>query len=494
MDKVNEFEHGIESRLSERMDNLIFSEKSNIHFMHHDMDELVNTAKGNKGLIDMIDLFLRHQKERIEILDAYSKGQNYSVLHGQRRLEKNKADYRARHNWGGYISSFITGYVAGNDIGVEVRNDSETNIECIQEIIEINDLKTTDYELAYDTSRYGRAFELHYRNEEGQDCIRLIDADEMFVIRDVTVDKEIVGVVHLPIINDDLYITIYTDKEIISYQPTESHTISLTGVKRQRHFYDDVPVVEWMNNRFRNGDFEHQIPIIDLYDSAQSDTANYMSDLNDAMLVINGDFKSADMSTEDVVKMKDANMLLLESGIDPSGKQQSMSADYIYKKYDVAGTEAYKTRLMNDIYKLSNVPNLDDDRFYSGQSGIALQYKMIGLEQIRATKEAFYKRALKRRYRLISNVHRNLNDTPINADDLEFVFHPNIPQDVWEEVQQYLSAGGELSQETLSGLTTFINDYEDEKVKLEKESAPYADDALLFFNQERSVGDGTDET
>ena len=33
-------------------------------------------------------------------------------------------------------------------------------------------------------------------------------------------------------------------------------------------------------------DFEKVIPLIDLYDNAQSDTANYMSDLNDAMLLV----------------------------------------------------------------------------------------------------------------------------------------------------------------------------------------------------------------
>ncbi len=49
------------------------------------------------------------------------------------------------------------------------------------------------------------------------------------------------------------------------------------------------PVVEYDNNRFRTGDFEHVISLIDLYDSAQSDTANYMTDLNDALLVISGD-------------------------------------------------------------------------------------------------------------------------------------------------------------------------------------------------------------
>jgi len=65
-----------------------------------------------------------------------------------------------------------------------------------------------------------------------------------------------------------------------------------------------VPVVEWQNNRERSGDWEKGIPIIDAYDAAESDTANYMSDLNDAMLVIKGDVESTGMNASDIMKMK----------------------------------------------------------------------------------------------------------------------------------------------------------------------------------------------
>ncbi len=66
-----------------------------------------------------------------------------------------------------------------------------------------------------------------------------------------------------------------------------------------------------------------------------------------------------------------------------------MDAGYIYKQYDVAGTEAYKTRLVNDIYKLSHVPNLDDDRFNAQNSGVSLQYKMIGWSKLNQSKNRF---------------------------------------------------------------------------------------------------------
>ena len=50
------------------------------------------------------------------------------------------------------------------------------------------------------------------------------------------------------------------------------------------------------------------IPLIDLYDNAQSDTANYMSDLNDAMLLVVGNMELDSNTTQ---LQKDANVFHL---------------------------------------------------------------------------------------------------------------------------------------------------------------------------------------
>ena len=94
------------------------------------------------------------------------------------------------------------------------------------------------------------------------------------------------------------------------------------------------------------------ITLIDLYDNAESDTANYMSDLNDAMLLIKGNLN---LDPVEVRKQKEANVLFLEptvyenrdTGIETEG---SVDGGYIYKQYDVQGTEAYKDRLNSDIH------------------------------------------------------------------------------------------------------------------------------------------------
>ena len=472
--KSYRFERDMDFKENEkRYDTLQFSEGSNDHYVYESAEELL---KHKEHLVDMIRNFFNTQKVRLDILGGYSKGENHTILQGRRRAGEDKADYRISHNWGGYISNFTTGFISSIPIDVMLddselsESDVEAQTEALNKVSEFNDIDNLNQELIFDTSRFGRAFELHYRAEvDGQyiDSIKLIDADEMFVIRDKTVERNIIAAVHVPIFNGDLEVTVYTDKQIISYDSTVPDNPDLSRREEKQHYYNDVPVVEWANNRFREGDWENEIGLFDAYDAAQSDTANYMSDLNDAALVIKGDLKNSDLTPRDAYLMAKANVFMLESGTTVDGRQTSVDADYIYKKYDVQGTEAYKKRILDDIYKLVNVPNIDDDKFGS-QSGIAIQYKLIGLQQLRATKVNYYKKALKRRYQLIANVHKELNDVQFNPYKLTFRFHENLPQDIWEEVEKFIKAGGIISNVTLTELSSFT-EYEKEKERIARE-------------------------
>ena len=77
--------------------------------------------------------------------------------------------------------------------------------------------------------------------------------------------------------------------------------------------------------------------------------------------------------------MKKANLLLLANGrMSPDGSKSQTDAKYIYKQYDVSGTEAYKERLQDDIHKISFVPDLTDESFSGNRSGEAMKYKLFG--------------------------------------------------------------------------------------------------------------------
>src|SRR5690625_7558544 len=128
-------------------------------------------------------------------------------------------------------------------------------------------------------------------------------------------------------VEEDVKVHLYTDSLEKIYSMND--TGDLKPVDEKQHFFEGVPVVEYTNNKYRQGDFEDVLTLIDLYDNAQSDTANYMQDLNDAMLKIVGNL---DIDLEDAKEMKDNNILMLQTEPNLNCAQQQADADKVDKR------------------------------------------------------------------------------------------------------------------------------------------------------------------
>src|SRR5690625_7501709 len=142
--------------------------------------------------------------------------------------------------------------------------------------------------------------------------------------------------------------------------------------------------------------------------------------------------------------MKEKRIIFLQTELDGDGKATNADADYIYKKYDVEGTEKYKDRNKNDIHMFTHTPNMDDESFAGTQSGEALKYKLFGLEQKRATKERMFKKSLRKRYELINNMLNVAREGYFDVDEIEIKFTQNLQKNVTEEIETFTKLGGEL--------------------------------------------------
>ena len=265
-------------------------------------------------------------------------------------------------------------------------------------------------------------------------------------------------------------VIVYTETEIITYKPCSLIMMVLEEDKREDHYWGEVPVTEYSPDRYRQGGYEDVTPLIDLYDAAQSDTANYMTDFNEATLVISGDLDRDRYSVKEIIEMKKANLLLLESGINPDGSRTQTEAKYVYKQYDVNGAEAYKERIQKDIHKISFVPDLTDEAFSGTQSGEAMKYKLFGFQQMSKTSQRGFKKGLVRRYRLLLNIKNYVNEADnTNLGDFTITFTPNLPKAVLEELKALSDAGTEFSQETLLELASFVEDAQAELDRVKEE-------------------------
>jgi len=239
-----------------------------------------------------------------------------------------------------------------------------------------------------------------------------------------------------------------------------------------------VPVIEYWNNDQRVGDFENSMDQIDAYDKSQSDTANEQEDFADAYLVLQG---QPNTEKDDVDAMKEARVIVLDEATTEGAKP---SAYYLVKQYDVAGVEAYKNRLVDDIHKLSFTPDLSDDSFSGTTSGEAMKYKLFLLDQLRMTKERLFKKGIMQRLRLLSNVW-GIKNKENGIESVEIVFTPNLPANVKELVDVAKSLEGIVSKVTqLQGLP-MVEDVQTELKKLDEQEKK---DVEKFGQQEFNQG------
>lgn len=509
MKKVNEFEYGVQKKqaLVHR-----FSRNANLHYRYPSFEGKEGTLPFEDDIEKIREYVLHHMEEqrpRLDELERYYEGFNASILQKERRKEDFMADHRAVHNFAQYISTFIQGYMTGIPIKTEyvamedkdilddeqrmeyARQESEMINEELQALNRINEADEHNSELVLDQSIFGRAYEFIYRNREDELKFAKLDPKHTFVVYDVSVDRDpVAGVRYLKDFNDDsIYnVYVYTERNVTEYRMDVRKQNRLVFVDRQPCYFGGVQINEYENNSKRQGDFESVLSLIDLYDSAQSDLANYSQDLNDAMLVIEGNVK---MDISGAKDMKQANIMMLKPAIDPNGNVHPVRAYYIYKQYDVAGMEAYKTRVMNDIFLISNVPNLLDEKFSSNQSGEALKMKLFGLAQKRATKERKFKKALRNRYRLLRNNMFFASELDFDVESLQITFTENMPRAISNEIEWFSNLGGELSQETMLSLLSFVENPKEERGKIESEQKE--ESSITEMDFQSYLNEGGDE-
>lgn len=485
MAHVNNFERDLESK--QRREAIYRRDAVEVY-------KYDGTARDLLDNIDDISDFITHhieaQRPRLQMLDDYYQGLNYNVMRSNnRRREKHLADNRVAHDFASYIADFINGYCFGH--AIQVQSEKEMTQNAINSLHDINDIDSHNRSIGLDLSIFGRAYEYIIRNQDDEVRIYKTNAKDTFVIYDTTVQQNSIAAVRYWKVSEDkntdfYHIDFITDQATYFFVASKSTNLKISERKPpELHSFGKVTITEFSNNEKRRGDFEKVIPLIDLYDNAQSDTANYMSDLNDAMLLIKGNI---DLGDENVVRLqKEANVFHLDppqyEDADQKVNEGNVDAEYIYKQYDVNGVESYKDRISRNIHMFTNTPDMTDENFSGNQSGEAMKYKLFGLEQRTAIKEGLFRKGLRRRYKLIGeimSVNRELDKD--NIKDLVFTFTRNLPKSLTEEMQMYVNAGGEISQKTLMSLVSFIDNpqQEAERIKQEQEEKIKHSDELMF--------------
>lgn len=396
----------------------------------------------------------RSYQTRYDLLFDYYIGK-HSIQN--RVVESNKPNNKLIDNFAEYITNVKTGYFMGNPVRYAM--EDEEILEIIRGILDYNDEQDNNSELAKLMSIYGHAFELMYIDDDGKLRFRYISPKQMFMVYGMDIEETPIGAVR--------YYTVGSGQDAVTYAELylENKIVYLKGehdsdyvVEREvDHQFSDVPVTEYTNNDERLGDFESVITLIDAYEVVMADSVNEVQYFNDAYLVIRNLMMT---DKEDLQDMKNNRIIQLD---------EDGEASWLIKNINDTHVQNVLDRIQTDIHRFSKTPNLTDENFASNLSGVAIRFKLWGLEQDAINKERKFKKGLQRRFELISNFIGKVYKTPFNWLDLKVIFTRNIPTNVLEQSQIVANLNGVVSRQTLLSVLPFVEDPLEEIRLLEAE-------------------------
>ncbi len=407
------------------------------------------------------NIVLKHEsnvRPRLRKLKEYYKS-NHEI---KKRVisDTTKPNNKLINPYGNYITDMFVGYFVGEPISYK-SNDKDA-LKSLQMIFTYNDEQDHNSELAKNCSIYGRAYELLYHDSSKSVRFKSIDPECVIMIYDDTLEEELLYAIRyypsysLDRDDYDSIIEVYSESNVKVYHG-RSIKEGIELINEYEHFFGLVPIVEYKNNEDLIGDFELVVSLIDAYDKLESDSQNDFEYFCDAYLALYG----MDADEDDTKKMKQNRVLVLENGT---------KAEWLIKDVNDTQIENLKSRIDADIHKFAKCPALTDENFSANASGVAIKYKLTGMENVTSIKERKFKRGIQRRIELISYIlSKKMNDS-FDWRAIEIVFTRNLPANNTEVADMINKLRGMVSNETLISQLSFIEDVAVEKEKIAKES------------------------
>lgn len=325
---------------------------------------------------------------------------------------------------------------------------SANDIEDIMDILRYNDFQAEDADFLLNALIYGTAAELMYQDEASQTRFKLINPTQCFGVYDDSLTGDLTHFVRIYPVNewdntDNYNVDVYGDKTIKHYK-MRGYNGYLEFKEEEPHYFSQCPA-----NIFSLPDEKSIFDcVMSLQDSANELVSAEIDDYSafcDAYLLLAG----VDADAEDIAAMKENRVLILPEGA---------VAQWLTKNANDAQVENILKRIHDSIYRIAQCPDFSAESFVGGvSSGIAIRYRLTGMETRAAKVVAEMKKALQRRVEIICGV-ASLKLGEEVFRDINIDFKRNIPEDITATINMINSLKGSVSDATLLSQIPFIED------------------------------------
>ena len=304
----------------------------------------------------------------------------------------------------------------------------------------------------------------------------------MIPIYSADLDEELLYVVYYyPIMDWDkdswekrYSVNVYDSRTITHFTADGSlSSITPTG-DVEEHYFSGVPWAVFYLTEDGESIFKCVIGLQDAYNKLLSDSVNDWEAFVDAYLVLTN--ISAD--AEDIAKMKTNRVLILDD---------DATASYLTKNSSDTPVQNLMDNINVAIHTIANSPDFSSEEFGSGvSSGIALQFKLVGFNNISSNIETNFRKAIMDRIGLLNNVFSLLD---MDFYDISISFTHNLPTDLANVADNVNKLRGLVSDRTLLEQIPFIDDVDQEIERIERQGDADPYDLGSFTTSLGEVGD-----
>lgn len=409
-------------------------------------------------------LIVKHRKEatRLKKLMKYYEGQ-HKIL-----TESRKTKLVCNHAKD--IADTASSYFIGNPVSYKSKED----IAILTDAFEQAGADEADGDNGLDLSVYGRTYEYIYPEEGETDLtIKSLSPENTFMVYDDTIEqKELFAVYYYAKKDDsDKKRTVFVATVLTEHYKYVLNIDDITGPQAlleepAPHYFEEIPVVEYLNNKLAIGDYELQIPLIDAYNALMSDRITDKEQFIDSILAIYGamlgDYDAKDEDGKSA-KERIKQDRLMELPADAK-------AEYLTRTFDETGVEVLKKAIEQDIHKFSHIPCMTDESFGGNISGVAMEFKLLGMENITKIKTRYYKKGLRKRIRLFSGWLQKSKAVNVDISGIVPTFTRALPRNLLEISQIVANLWGKVGKKTLLSQIPFVDNVEEELAAVDKEA------------------------
>ncbi|MCM1192704.1 MAG: phage portal protein [Acetatifactor muris] len=443
-------------------------------------------------VLDPVFLTKLIRKFKRECVPRFKKDQEYYRVQTKienRTMTDGKPNNKLAHGFCRYITNMATSYFAGKPVRYMVPDPGYDS--ALKDVFKNNYINSLNFEVSKETSKKGIGFYLIFVNEDAQLRIKKIDAEGIIPVYSPSLDEFLEAGIRIWSEYDvdgillAEYADVYDKEYIYHFKRGEGRIIYEKAGEPELHMLNDIPIIVVWNNEDRLGDFEPHISLNDAYDNAQSDTANDADYFTDAYLCITGasdileDGLGGGEQDEEgkAVKNLRKNRILF---LDENGQAQ-----WLIKQTNDTANENYKNRLYKDIFFLSQVPALSDESFAGNLSGVAIKYKLIGLEELAIMKENCFRSAQTKMISIITGFLNLKMNQKWDPDTVEQKYDRNFTENLSEMIENVARLEGTVSKETRIEMlpADVVKDASTELQRLKKEALEAENLAKVDINE-----------